>query len=124
MPKIDLATKTDDQLVNLRENASRLGEQELLQQIPSEMERRHPRSREQVGGLWWDKYHHAHADFHAYLDHDGGTRVASIRMIENHRTNNGGVYTVHVGEHTHPDKIRNVADARRLGSEIWQRMRA
>lgn len=120
MPKIDLATKTDDQFFNLRENASRLGEQELLRQ----MERRHPRSREQVGGLWWDKYHHAHTDFHAYLDPEGEMRVASIRMIENHRANNGGVYTVHVGEHTHPEKIRNVADARKLGSELWKRMRA
>lgn len=124
MPAINLETKTDDQLRNLRANAARLDEQALLRQIAEELEKRHPRRREQVGGLWWDKYHSAHSDFHAYLDPEGTTRVASIRMLENHRADNGGVYTVHVGDHTHADKIRNVAEARQLGSGIWRHMRA
>ena len=117
--------KLKDMLVNanrvLSKDPKHLQAAHLRDALTEELARRKVSNRTRVGPLWWEPHDSDVAEFFAYDEAQSTIPVAAIFKRATHTATRKAVYSVRIGDQTLDGQFREVAMARRVGSEVWEK---
>ena len=93
----------------------------LLGAVEAELSRRRVKNRIHVPPLWWEPRESNSPETHGYEAEDSAVPVASIFKSATHTAMRKAVYSVRVGDRELRGRFEKVGDARKAGSDAWQR---